>query len=98
MISEVFYPGWQATVDGQGVEILRANYAFRAVYLPPGKHRVRFSFLPLTFTAGALISGLTLAALAMGLLIRKQWLSWGRLRGLAEHVSVQTVDNGAGRS
>jgi len=70
VISEVFYPGWQATVDGHGVEILRANYAFRAVYLPPGKHQVRFSFIPLTFRAGALISGLTMVALAVGLLRR----------------------------
>jgi len=39
---------------------LRANLAFRAVYLEPGKHRVRFAYRPLSFTLGALLSGVAL--------------------------------------
>ncbi|HEX2171845.1 MAG TPA: YfhO family protein, partial [Dehalococcoidia bacterium] len=72
-VSEVFYPGWQATVDGGPTEILRANFLFRAVALPAGSHEVRFVFRPLPFYVGAAISGLTLVALIA-------LAAWPRLR------------------
>ncbi len=50
------YPGWGATVDGQQADILRANFAFRAVFVPRGDHRVEFRFAPRTFYAGLVIS------------------------------------------
>lgn len=43
-LSDSYYPGWKATVDGKGTEILRADYTFRAVSLPAGSHIVRFYF------------------------------------------------------
>ncbi|MBD3367949.1 MAG: YfhO family protein [Candidatus Eisenbacteria bacterium] len=41
VFSEIYYPpGWRATVNGEEAEIIRANYAFRSVWLPAGEHRV----------------------------------------------------------
>jgi hypothetical protein len=69
VLSEVWYPGWRATVDGQPSPVLRANYAFRAVRLGPGQHRVQLTFSPASWTAGLVISGLTaLALIVWGLL------------------------------
>jgi uncharacterized membrane protein YfhO len=44
VLSEVYYPGWKVEVDGRPAGLKRANYAFRAVFLPSGEHHVRFHF------------------------------------------------------
>jgi hypothetical protein len=59
VLSEVYYPGWQATVDGKRTEVLRANYVFRAVALPPGEHIVRTTFAPWTWSMGLAASVIT---------------------------------------
>ncbi|MDP6792629.1 MAG: hypothetical protein QF660_01105 [Anaerolineales bacterium] len=46
VFSEVWYPGWRATLDGNPISLLRANYAFRAIYLPAGEHIVELNFSP----------------------------------------------------
>ena len=51
VLNDVWQPWWFAEVDGRPAEILRANVLFRAVAVPPGRHKVRFVFRPL---AGAL--------------------------------------------
>ena len=56
VLSEVYYPGWRAYVDGRAQPVLRANYAFRAVYLDPGYHEVRLVFEPLSWRVGLGIS------------------------------------------
>jgi len=67
VLSEVYYPGWQAWVDDVPSEVLRANYAFRAVYLEPGHHRVRMAFRPMPYRVGLLLSVLTAVSLAVGM-------------------------------
>jgi hypothetical protein len=65
VLGDTYYPGWRATVDGEPVEILRANHAFRAVALEAGEHTVLFEYVPLSFRVGAWITlgaGLLLAA------------------------------------
>jgi hypothetical protein len=42
--ADAFFPGWQAEVDGRSAPIWRANFAFKAVELEPGHHRVLFYF------------------------------------------------------
>ena len=74
VLADAFYPGWQATVDGQAASIERANYAFRAVYVPAGSHTVQFIFDPLIWWVGLVVSGLTL----LGLL---GWWGWSVSRG-----------------
>ena len=46
VLNDIWHPWWSASIDGAPAEILRANGAFRAVTLMPGRHRVRFAFRP----------------------------------------------------
>jgi hypothetical protein len=67
VLSEVYYPGWRATVDGAPAQIYRANTAFRAVYISEtGHHTVELVFAPQSFTLGAAISAVTLLILLIG--------------------------------
>jgi len=48
ILHDIYYPGWEAAVDGERRPILRANLLFRGVELSPGRHRVTFTFRPLS--------------------------------------------------
>lgn len=63
VLCDTYYPGWTALVDGQPKPILRANYLFRAVELPAGKHTVQFIYRPLSFVYGAVLFGLCILAI-----------------------------------
>ncbi len=74
VFSEVYYPnGWHATVDGQPLDLLRADWTLRAALLPAGEHEVVMTFLPDSYRQGAAVSRiasiglLLLLALALGL-------------------------------
>ena len=69
VLPDAHYPGWQAAVDGQPEPIRRANYAFRAVYVPKGQRTVQFSFEPVIWKVGLLVSGVTLLVLGV-------WIIW----------------------
>jgi hypothetical protein len=64
-LSDPFYPGWRAAVDGQHTPVLRANYAFRAVAVPPGTHTVAMSFQPTSWYTGLIITALTVVVLVI---------------------------------
>ena len=72
ILSEPYYPGWRAVIDGQTAPILRANYILRAIPLSPGEHVVELSFRPLSFTLGAVISAGALIVV-IGLLLSMKW-------------------------
>ncbi len=65
VLSEVYYPGWQAWVDERAVPVLRANYLFRAIELPAGAQRVRFLYDPPSFKWGLALFALTFGALGL---------------------------------
>jgi hypothetical protein len=67
ILSDQFYPGWKATVNGQRTSILRANYLFRAVRVPKGRSVVRFSYEPLSFKIGVAL--FAVSAILIGILI-----------------------------
>ncbi|CAH1675809.1 YfhO family protein [Hyphomicrobiales bacterium] len=48
VLNDIWHPWWKAEVDGVETEILRANVLFRAVQVPAGTHKVRFTFQPLS--------------------------------------------------
>ncbi len=52
VLSDTFYPGWQAAVDGRRVPIYQTNAAFRGVLVPPGRHRVEMHFRPRSLIVG----------------------------------------------
>jgi hypothetical protein len=52
VLTDVYYPGWVAKLDGKPVPISRANYMFRAVPIPAGEHQVVFLYQPISFWAG----------------------------------------------
>jgi hypothetical protein len=72
ILSDAWYPGWKATVDGAPVDIERANVHFRGVYLEPGTHTVRFVYRPVSYSIGLEISiatlvGIVIAAVGCGI-------------------------------
>ncbi len=69
VLTDAYYPGWQAAVDGRAVEILRANVHFRAVPLDAGAHRVEFTYRPASYRLGLGISAVTLIGVLLGLMI-----------------------------
>jgi hypothetical protein len=56
VLTDSWYPGWQAWIDGRGVPILRADLMFRAVALDAGEHTIVFEYHPISFLIGAWIS------------------------------------------
>ena len=59
-LSEIFYPGWKAFVDGKPQKILRGDYLFRVVEIPKGNHLVYMAFDPISIKVGIGITILTL--------------------------------------
>jgi len=64
VFSEVYYPGWTATIDGEPVELGRVDYLLRAMQVKPGRHEVVLSFFPKSVNTTE-----TFAYLAYGVLI-----------------------------
>ena len=56
ILTDVFYPGWNVSIDGETSEILRANGLVRAVMIPEGSHIIEFNYIPSSFWFGLLIS------------------------------------------
>lgn len=65
VFSEIYYPGWTATVDGQAVEIGRVNYVLRAINMQPGNHKVVLEFKPTSITTTETIAYVSLAILLL---------------------------------
>jgi len=80
VLSDMFYPGWTAEVEtevaggethSQKAPILRTNRIMRGVYLPPGKHRIVYSYRPWSFRVGAVLSLLGWGVLLLGGVVRR---------------------------
>jgi hypothetical protein len=74
-LSDAWYPGWEARVDGRPVRVERADILFRAVAVAAGSHQVELLYRPRSFQTGVRISvaalGLLVLAVAIGLVSRR---------------------------
>ena len=65
VFSEIYYPGWKSTIDGQEVAHGRANYILRTMNVPAGKHVVEFRFDPTSLHVTENIALIALGLLAL---------------------------------
>jgi len=84
LFSDIYYPGWQCTIDGQPTEVLRANYVLRAVVLPAGKHTIEFRFDPQSLHTTEAIANTSLVALIVLLLALVGWEIYRRRQSKEE--------------
>lgn len=71
VLSDEEFPGWEATVDGHEAPTITADNALRSVYLSPGAHTILFSYKPLAFRVGAVVSLATFTLLAILAILSK---------------------------
>ena len=69
VLADTWFPGWEATLDGEPTEILRADHAFRAVAVSAGRHQIVFRYRPLSLRVGFLVSALALLATLLLILV-----------------------------
>ena len=75
VFSEVYYPGWTATIDGQPVEVGRVNYILRAIHIAPGSHKVVLSFFPKSVKTTETVAYIAYAILLLIILLGI-YVSW----------------------
>ncbi len=71
VLSQIYYPGWHATIDGIETPVLTPDFALCGIALPAGAHEVKFFFRPESFIAGAAISVLSLAVICYSVLRKR---------------------------
>lgn len=58
VLQDQYYPGWSVSIDGAPAELLRVNGFMRGVVVPPGNHKITFTFLPLAVVAGLVLASI----------------------------------------
>lgn len=98
VVTEVYFPGWSARVNGVEADLHRVNYVHRGVWLEEGDHRVEFEFRPRAWVIGARVSLLTWSAL---IVVSLAWLArraFGRrVRNEADRIVRSISDGGRPR-
>jgi hypothetical protein len=69
VLSNVWFPGWKAELDGQPTDVIRANYLFTAIAVPAGNHELRLVYRPTSFYAGAMVSLISILGIVLVALI-----------------------------
>ncbi|MBI3421707.1 MAG: YfhO family protein [Acidobacteria bacterium] len=72
VLSEMYYPGWEAEMDGNPVAIQRADHTLRGIWLPPGAQRVVFNYRLPFFRAGVLAAAIGISLLLAGALFNRR--------------------------
>ena len=65
VLADIWYPGWQCTVDGEPAELYYANYLFRATRVGEGEQQVVFTFAPESYQRGRVVSLLALVVFSL---------------------------------
>jgi hypothetical protein len=76
VLTDSFYPGWKATVDGKPASIERVDYVLRGVKIGPGHHTIVMRYQPTSWRIGWIVSLLALLALLGAL--ASAWIGTGR--------------------
>lgn len=71
-LSDVYDSGWQATIDGRGTEVYRADYGFRAIAVPGGSHTVEYRYQPPKFRLGVIIAVVSGLIGGIGVIVLKK--------------------------
>ena len=79
VFSEIYYPGWTATVDDQPVEVGRVDYVLRALTVSPGQHKVVLSFFPKSLDTTETIAYASLGVLVL-LVLLALFLSYRKMK------------------
>jgi hypothetical protein len=66
VLSELFYPGWRATVNGEKATIYKINGVFRGIVVPEGRSRITLQYAPISVFVGGFISLITFFAVLLG--------------------------------
>ncbi len=69
VFSEIYYPDWTVTIDGNDVQMARADYVLRTLRVPAGKHTIQMTFNPQSIHTTETIAYIALALLALGAII-----------------------------
>ncbi len=88
VFSEVYYPGWTATVDGKEVPVGRVNYILRAIRVEPGSHKVELSFFPKTVDTTETIA-YTAYAVLLAVIILMIVIGWRKKNDKASKLSEE---------
>ena len=80
VFSEIYYPGWTATVDGVEQELGRVNYVLRALSVKPGKHEVVLSFFPKSIDRTEAVAYVSYAILLV-IILMLIWIEYRRRKG-----------------
>lgn len=97
VLADPYYPGWRAEIDGQPATVVRANYAFRAVLVPAGRHQVRLIFDPPLWRLGWLLAWPALILVGLLLLWPARHPAPGSLEALAAQTTVDLATAGRGQ-
>ncbi len=71
ILTDNYYPGWKAKVNGKEVEVLRADYTFRAISVPKGKNKIEFYYIPDSFKWGIILAFISIVSI--GFLTMGKW-------------------------
>src|SRR5262249_50498245 len=72
VLSDTWFPGWTARVDGHPADVWRANHTLRAVVVPAGSHEVVFAYAPRSLMIGALISAAAVGLAAVAAILGRR--------------------------
>ena len=88
VFSEIYYPGWTATVDGEETELGRVDYVLRALKVKPGKHEVVLSFFPKSIDRTETVA----YSAYVVLLLLIAFLGWRAVRRRGDHTTQPQPD------